>query len=175
MNYFGWKGLLASPLMYSGLITLLLFPQLFFIKKRNEKRALIFIAFVSILTLAFPFFAYLLNGFQELYFRWVNGLVALNLIAIAVILNAIIKDEILNKSLLKITIPVLFSCLTLFWMYYRHHDGEWSYNTLAGGFNADKNHYIRGFIIRISVFLSIYFILIQFIMIVIVVIFFFIK
>ena len=162
MNYFGWKGLMASPLLYSGLICLLLFPQLFFLKIRNERRALIFIVFVSIITLSFPFFAYFLNGFQEIYFRWVYGLVALNLLGIAVILNAIYKNEILNLTVLKITISVLFLLLTLFWMYYRRHDGEWNYNALAGGFNADKNRYIRGFLLRIGAFLSFYFILIHF-------------
>ena len=162
-NFFGWYDLMRSPILYSGLLTLLILPQLFFMQNKNQKRALIFILIISLITVIFPFFGYLFNGFQELYFRWTYGVITFNLLSVAIILNAIYKDKTLNLSVLKITIAVLFLGLLLFWMYYRRHDGEWKMNELVGWYYSDKNHYIQGRLLIIFSFLSIYFILLHFI------------
>lgn len=162
-NFFGWYDLMRSPMLYSGLLTLLILPQLFFMKNKNQKRALFFISLFSLLTLIFPFFGYLFNGFQELYFRWTYGIITLNLLSVAIILSAIYKEKILNLSVLRITLAILVFGLLLFWMYYRRHDGEWKMNELVGAYYADKNHYIQVRILIILSFLSIYFILLHFI------------
>ena len=162
-NFFGWYDFMRSPILYSGLLTLLIFPQLFYLKNKNQKKAIIFISSISLVTVLFPFFGYLFNGFQELYFRWTYGIITLNLLSVAIILNAIYKEKILNLSLLRITLVILFFGLLLFWMYYRRHDGEWEINDLVGAFYEDKNHYIQGRLLIICSFLSIYFILLHFI------------
>ena len=162
-NFFGWYDFMRSPILYSGLLTLLILPQLFFMQNKNQKRALIFISLISLITVIFPFFGYLFNGFQELYFRWTYGVITFNLLSVAIILNAIYKDKTLNLSVLKITLAVLFFGLLLFWMYYRRHDGEWKMNYLVGSFYSDKNHYIQNRLIILFSFLTAYFILLHFI------------
>ena len=162
LNYFGWGGhYMLPPHVYSGLVTLLLIPQLIGLKDKNQRKSLILISVLSIVTLILPFFAYLFTAFQELYFRWTYGIITFNLISSAIILNAIFKNKILNVRLLQITSLILFSGLILFWMYYRRHDGEWMKGDIVGVFYADKNHYIQNQLIVILLFLVIYFVLIQ--------------
>ena len=162
LNYFGWFDYMAPPQVYSGLITVLLIPQIFYLKEKHEKKALFFLAGVTILTLLFPFFSYLFNGFQEFYLRWVYCIITFNLITIAFILKSIITDKTLNVKLLNLSLGVITIGLMLFLLYYRRHDGEWMTNKLTGNFYANKNLYIRNKLIVILCFLVLYFILLQF-------------
>ena len=162
LNYFGYfNNYMVAPQIYSGLATILLLPQVFTIKNKNHKQALIFLFFVSIFTLIFPFFAYLFTAFQELYYRWTYGIIVLNLISFGYLLKHIIEDKALNVKLLNFSFLVLIGLLFLFWIYYRRHDGEWSWNELKGAFYADKNGHIKPILIRTISFLVIYVILFQ--------------
>jgi uncharacterized membrane protein YfhO len=162
LNYFGYfNNYMVAPQIYSGLLTILLLPQIFVIQDKQIKKALLFLFILSIVTLVFPFFAYLFTAFQELYYRWTYGIIVLNLISLAYLLKLILKEKLLNVKLLNFTFFILIGLLLLFWMYYRRHDGEWSFNEIRGAFYADKNGHIKIIILRSIFYLTLYLILIQ--------------
>ena len=110
LNYFGYyNNYIVAPQLCSSLLTLLLLPQLFVLKNKNEFKALLFSSSILLITLILPFFAYLFTAFQELYYRWTYGVITLNVISLAFVLNSIIRNKGLNVKLLKFTLSFLFS------------------------------------------------------------------
>ena len=162
LNYFGYyNNYMMAPQIYSGLLTVLLVPQVFYIKNKSHKKALLFLFLLSIVSLIFPFFAYLFTAFQELYYRWTYGIIAFNLISLSFLIKFIIKDKLLNVKILNFTFLTLMFGLLFFWMYYRRNDGEWSCNEIRGAFYADKNGQIKEVLFRVFIYLCLYFIFIQ--------------
>ena len=159
LNYF--SDYLVIPEIYSGLLTLLLLPQLFVIKNIQHKKALFFLLLFSILTLVFPFFANLFTAFQAMYFRWTYAVIIFNLIILSFILNSILKEKVLNIKLLNLTFFFLIGLILFFYIYYRRHDGEWNWDKLKGTIYSVKNGAIKWVVIRTVIYLFIYLILIQ--------------
>ena len=160
-NYFG--DYLVIPEIYSGLLTLLLLPQLISIKNKQHKKALLFLQLYLIATLIFPFFANLFTAFQAMYFRWTYGIIVFNLVILAFVLNSILKEKRLNIKLLNFTFFCLIALLLFFWMYYRRHDGEWNWDEVKGAIYTVKNRTIKLVILRLLIYLSIYVVLLRFI------------
>ena len=159
LNYF--SDYLVIPEIYSGLLTLLLLPQLFVIKNKQHKKALFFLLLFSVLTLVFPFFANLFTAFQAMYFRWTYAVIIFNLIILSFIINSILKEKVLNIKLLNLTFMFLVGLLLFFYIYYRRHDGEWNWDKLKGAIYSIKNGAIKWGVIRTVIYLFIYLILIQ--------------
>ena len=161
LNYFGYVHYMVAPQVYSGLLTLLLLPQIFSIKNNSHKKALMFLFILSIITLIFPFFAYMFTAFQELYYRWTYGIITLNIISLAFVIKLIISGELLNVKLLIRTFLFLMIILFIFWMYYRSHDGEILYHEMKGLYYVYKNGHIKPIFFRIFSYFLIYTVLIQ--------------
>ena len=68
-HFQGWSNYLEAPLFYIGLLTLLLFPQIFI--HLNKRKKIIFGSFLSfwLLTLFFPYLRYMILAFTGDYFR----------------------------------------------------------------------------------------------------------
>ncbi|MBA3706772.1 MAG: YfhO family protein, partial [Bacteroidetes bacterium] len=107
INFKGWNNYLEAPIFYSGLITLLLFPQIFpFLNKRKKIIYGIFFA-IWILPVIFPFFRYTFWLFTGDYYRAFSFMVSITLIFLT--LRAL--DNI--SSFTKINIPLLIGTTVL--------------------------------------------------------------
>ncbi len=162
INYFGYsRNYMVAPQVYSGLIMVLLAPQVLSVKDTKTKKALIAIVMISFITLIFPFFAYLFNAFQELYYRWTFGIIVLNVISVALILNSVFKSNELNLKILRYTFLCLFISLVTFLIYYRGQEEEWIGHDMMGLFTVNKGSHIFHSMIPIGILLVLYFLLLE--------------
>jgi uncharacterized membrane protein YfhO len=89
----GWGNYLEAPVLYCGILTLLLAPQLF-LRVNGKKRILLFIvAGLCLLPLVFPYARYLFWGFSGPYFRTLSLFVLLPLLLIALHALSAIERE----------------------------------------------------------------------------------
>ncbi len=160
-NYFGFKDYTKPALIYSGIIIFLVLPQVFFLKNRKDKIAIIFLISVTLFTLFIPFFAFLLNNFVVLYYRWTYTIIAFNLIGVAIILKSFIIDKTLNVKLLKWTFGIIIFLFSVYLYHYKFKDGELYFTGLRGWFHAEKYTYLKPLFLRIGLFLFCYFLLLQ--------------
>ncbi len=65
MHFFGY-----DPLLYAGLITLLLVPQCFFYGRVRDRVACGIGCIIVLACLVFPYFRIVMNGFSQLSYRW---------------------------------------------------------------------------------------------------------
>jgi uncharacterized membrane protein YfhO len=161
LNFFGWNDFMRSPIVYSGLLSILLLPQFIYLKNKNHKKAILFISIISFSLVIFPFFPYLFNGFQELYFRWTYGIITFNLITTSIILKSILYDSTLNMRTLRFTVVFLVFILFLYWAFFSRHDGEWNFNEVRGLYYENKNSYIFGKGLILGLLIVIYFTLVR--------------
>ena len=68
-NFTGWGNYLEAPAFYCGLLTLLVFPQVFFYAEKKEKLILAGLFFFWMIPLVFPFFRYALYAFMGNYYK----------------------------------------------------------------------------------------------------------
>ncbi|NOZ35181.1 MAG: YfhO family protein [Chlorobi bacterium] len=112
-NFHGWFNYLEAPLFYIGLLTLLLFPQIFI--HLNKRKKIIFGSFLGFwaLTLFFPYLRYTLLAFTGDYFRYgFDFFIPFTLLLFAVLsLNEIDKTFKINIPLLTGTFVVLMFAL----------------------------------------------------------------
>ncbi|MGQ0826845.1 MAG: YfhO family protein, partial [Bacteroidota bacterium] len=107
INFKGWNNYLEAPIFYSGLLTLLLFPQIFpFLDKRKKIIYGIFFS-IWILPVIFPFFRYAFWLFTGDYYRAFSFMVSITLIFLT--LRALDKID----SFTKINIPLLIGTTVL--------------------------------------------------------------
>jgi uncharacterized membrane protein YfhO len=107
INFKGWNNYLEAPIFYSGLLTLLLFPQIFpFLNKRKKIIYGIFFS-IWILPVIFPFFRYAFWLFTGDYYRAFSFMVSITLIFLT--LRALDKID----SFTKINIPLLIGTTVL--------------------------------------------------------------
>lgn len=79
----GWGNYLEAPVLYCGILTLLLAPQLF-LQTTGKKRILLFVvAGLCLLPFVFPYVRYLFWGFSGPYFRTLSLFVVLPLLLMA--------------------------------------------------------------------------------------------
>ncbi|HXG37239.1 MAG TPA: YfhO family protein [Bacteroidota bacterium] len=107
----GWGNYLEAPVLYCGLLTLLLAPQLF-LRVTGKKRVLLFVVTgCCLLPLVFPYARYLFWGFSGPYFRTLSLFVVLPLLLIALqALSAIEREGKVDRIALW---SVAFSCIGL--------------------------------------------------------------
>ena len=110
-DFFGagnaYKGLvnyLEAPMLYTGLLSLLLLPQAFV--KKNRRQIVFFLALFTLafLFLFFPFFRFTINGFSSYYYRLAGYFFPFVLVFLLGIgLSGIFSRQVANKKLLTLT------------------------------------------------------------------------
>lgn len=101
----GWGNYLEAPIFYCGIISLLLFPQVFQFLDKTVKRVFAIVLAIWILPIIFPYFRQAIWIFSGDYYRGYSIFVSITFILFG--LTAL--HHILTKS--KINIPLLFISL----------------------------------------------------------------
>lgn len=112
-NFTGWGNYLEAPAFYSGLLSLLLFPQVFLLTDRRKK--IVFAGFFLfwMIPLVFPFFRYTLYVFMGDYYKHGLSLFIPVLFLIYGLygLEHIQKKNVINDIVLAITLVMLLAML----------------------------------------------------------------
>ncbi len=112
-NFMGWQNYLEAPLFYIGLLSLLLFPQVFIYLDKRKK--IIFGSFAGfwLLTLLFPYLRYALLAFTGDYFRYgFDFFIPFTLLFYSIYaLNELDKTLKINYKLLGATLVALLIAL----------------------------------------------------------------
>lgn len=110
-SYKGWNNYMEAPALYIGLFALLLFPQVFFLAKKENKKLYIGIAILCTVVLMFPYVRYLLWGATGDYYRIISLF-----ISICVLMGALTAMQLIYAHK-KLNLPVLITtyiiCLLL--------------------------------------------------------------
>lgn len=113
-NFKGWGNYLDAPMLYVGLLSLLLIPQTLVQKRRKQKTLPNFLAIFSILYLALPFFRIVLNGFAGDFYRLTGYIVPFAMIYLSMVgLTRVFDKNILNKKLLTLTYFILIAVVAI--------------------------------------------------------------
>jgi uncharacterized membrane protein YfhO len=89
----GWGNYLESPMLYCGLISLLLAPQAIFLLRGRQRALCSVVAVVLLAPLFFPFFRYLFWGFTGSYFRTLSLFQTIALLLAALVALSTIERE----------------------------------------------------------------------------------
>ena len=109
-HYSGVRNYLEGPILYIGLLNVLLAPQFFYFVDRREKVLYSVILAICFIPIIFPFFRYAIWLFQGSYYRiyaFFVALVVLNLGLVA--LNRIITERRLNVPLLTASLAFIIA------------------------------------------------------------------
>ncbi len=99
IDFKGWYNYMEAPMSYIGIITLILFPQIFqFLSKKKKIVFSVFLGFWGLLCV-FPFFRYAFWLFSGDYYRILSLFVSFFLLFFA--LNALTKIDLSNKLNIK--------------------------------------------------------------------------
>ena len=103
----GWGNYLESPMLYCGLISLLLAPQAIFFLRGRERYLFCAVAVVWLMPLFFPFFRYLFWGFTGSYFRTLSFFQTTTLLLAALVaLSRIERERRFNTFILISTLGI---------------------------------------------------------------------
>jgi hypothetical protein len=113
-DYCGWQNYLEAPMTYCGLISLVLFPQVFVGTARRTRVLYALLLGALLVATVFPWFRYLFWGFQGDYYRtfslfWIFGIITLAM----TVFSRYIEGHALNLWLLALTVFVLLGVLYL--------------------------------------------------------------
>lgn len=117
-NFKGWNNYLEAPMVYIGLLPLLLFPQIFIFLERKKKILYgIFLA-IFIIPVIFPFFRYAFWLFTGDYYRGFSLFIALTFLLFSlIVINELDKVKKVNIPLLAATFVGL-----IFLLYYPYEN-----------------------------------------------------
>ncbi len=120
-----WHIYYEMPVLYSGLLTLIIIPQIIG-RLKNEKKFVIYIFGIalSVVSLITPFFAQMFNMFKAYNFRWSFVIICFNLLVFAEMMNYLISTKEIKTSITKKTVfayllilgPLLV-CLTVLYFF----------------------------------------------------------
>lgn len=121
LNFFGWikkfpnyaGNYYEAPQIYSGIVTLLLIPQIFSIQDTRKKRLCLGLLLFSVVLLVFPIFGTIFNGFQYPMYRWTYGILTFNLIITSLILSNSFKDNSFSLKIHWLSFIVLVTFLVI--------------------------------------------------------------
>jgi len=112
-NFSGYKNYLEAPLLYCGLLNLLIFPQAFLFADRKRKAVFFGLIFFSIFPIIFPFFRHVFWLFTGDYYRTFSFFIMLIVLFGGVYsLNLIVTRNKLSIMLLVITF--IFASIILY-------------------------------------------------------------
>jgi len=110
----GWYNYLEAPILYIGIITLLLVPQIFIHASKKQKIAYSSLLVVFAIVLIFPYFRYAFWLFTGDYFRALGFIISLTMLFFSIkVLLVANKEKILNNILLISTSAVLLLLLSI--------------------------------------------------------------
>jgi len=114
-DFKGWNNYLEAPVFYTGLLILLLIPQIFiFVNKRKKIAVASFLSFWALIVI-FPFFRYAFNAFTGDYYKiGLDVFIPLTQIIIGIFsLNFIYKEAKIHLPTLIVTLLFLLAALYL--------------------------------------------------------------
>jgi len=112
INFKGWYNYLEAPMVYIGLLPLLLFPQVFIFL--NNRRRIFYGIFLAIffIPIVFPFFRYAFWLFTGDYYRGFSLLISIVLLLFSLeVIHALDKVKKINLPLLLLTLAGLIGLL----------------------------------------------------------------
>ena len=108
IKFKGWQNFLEAPMFYCGLISLLLFPQVFQFLDKKIKRVFIVILLIWLLPIIFPYFRQALWVFSGDYYRAYSFFVALIIMIFSLLaFNFMLVKKAINIKLLLGTLIAL--------------------------------------------------------------------
>jgi uncharacterized membrane protein YfhO len=108
LKFKGWQNFMEAPMFYVGLISLLLFPQVFQFLDKRVKRISIIILLIWMLPIVFPYFRQAFSLFSGDYYRAYSFFVALIILVFALMaFNFMFTQKTINLKLLIITLVSL--------------------------------------------------------------------
>jgi len=108
----GWGNYFEAPLLYAGLLSLLLLPQFFSLSDRKTRRLYGGGCALAVAILVFPFFRYMINLFSGDYYRTISLFLTILIIHLAVrALGLIDGSSKLDRPTLIVTCAVLLVVL----------------------------------------------------------------
>ncbi len=111
-NYRGWSNYMEAPAFYVGLLSLLLFPQLFVLSNRKERLMGAALSSVALALMMFPYLRYAHWAFTGDYYRVLGLLIGLGLLLGSLrVLTILEQGRKLNVWLLGGTLLVLLTLL----------------------------------------------------------------
>ncbi len=112
-QFTGWYNYLEAPIIYCGLLTLLLAPQVFIHLERRAKISYLLFFTVFALPVIFPFFRHFFWAFSGEYYRLFSAFIIFVALFFSLhALNHITKSGVVNKPLLIATLATLLLLLT---------------------------------------------------------------
>ncbi len=136
-NFFGWTenfniyqgNYYESPQLYSGLLSLLMIPQVFRLQDRRRRIACIALVIISLLLITFPIFAKMFNGFQYPMYRWTYGIIVFNLVLASTIFTNFIEGNNLSKKILTGTFISFVAVMMLLFLFvfFNFHEHQASF------------------------------------------------
>jgi len=115
-EYFGPKNYYEAPILYSGLISLLLVPQIFKFGDKKTKTFAIIISLLVIISLTFMYVTYLMNGFSSASYRWTFLLIPTFLLLASVTITKIESNEY-DRRLLFETLLFLIGLVLMMYLF----------------------------------------------------------
>ncbi len=111
-NFRGWQNYLEAPNFYCGILSLILFPQVFGFLSKKQKYFYGAITLFLVLTILFPFFRYTFWAFTGDYYRTLSLMIAFFMVLFtAISLDKIQTHKKINLVVLAITVIVLLILL----------------------------------------------------------------
>ncbi len=104
-----WHIFYEMPVLYSGILPLLIIPQIC-THLKNQKKYIIYLMgiILSVLSLLIPFFASMFNIFKAYNFRWSFIIICFNLLVFAELMTYM---DYIRKSVMRTTINIYLSLL----------------------------------------------------------------
>ena len=108
IKFKGWQNFLEAPMFYCGLVSLLLFPQVFQFLDKKVKRVAVVVILIWLLPIVFPYFRQALWVFSGDYYRAYSFFVALIVLVFSILsFNFIVVNRKINLKLFIGTLVVL--------------------------------------------------------------------
>lgn len=133
LSFDSWWDYYESPIMFCGVISLLLIPQILEIKDIRKKKIYVSSIGFMLIMLIFPFFSLIMNGFSATYFRWTYLLITLELYFVAIVFDKVILEGYLNKKLIIYTYIIeLGTVISTLFIGYNYNVIDWKLENIHG-------------------------------------------
>lgn len=99
------------PVLYAGLLNLMLIPQLFALSSGRERKLHILLAIIAFLFLLFPIFSYFLNAMSAIQYRWTFIVIIVEVLFGAFAINYILSKGRVSSRAVYISLTIYISLL----------------------------------------------------------------
>lgn len=117
--YGGFLNYYESPQLFVGLLPLLVIPQLWPVLPARQRGLALLGLSVATLAMAMPAFAMFMNGLQYASYRWGYGIIFMELVLAAIVLDRMLQTRRVSLVLLAVTVVVLATMLVWLQAAYR--------------------------------------------------------